>query len=173
MPSFPRNPRHASALAAIVLLCYSCASGPPESPQPRNVVFFLVDDMGYADVGAYGNTYHRTPNIDRLASEGMRFTQAYAAAPNCSPTRASVLTGKWPARLGITQYLYGNFLPHAKLLQAQLPAGLALEESVIAEPLQAAGYRTAAIGKWHLGGGQHLPESPWKSKETQHPVRTP
>lgn len=159
MPSFPRDPRRASALAAIVLLCFSCASGPPESPKPYNVVFFLVDDMGYADAGAYGNTYHRTPNIDRLASEGMRFTHAYAAAPNCSPTRGSILTGKWPARVGITQYLYGNFLPHAKLLQTQLPAGLALDETVIAEPLRAAGYRTAAIGKWHLGGGKYLPEN--------------
>ena len=123
-----------------------------------NVVFILVDDMGWADVSPFGNSYHRTPNIERLAREGMRFAQAYAAAPNCSPTRASILTGKWPARLGLTQYLPGNVLPYAKRLQAQLPPGLPLEETVLAEPLARAGYATASIGKWHLGGGEYLPE---------------
>lgn len=123
-----------------------------------NIIFLLLDDMGYADVGTYGNTYHRTPHIDRLAAEGMRFTDAYAAAPNCSPTRASILTGRWPARNGITQYLPGNVLPHAKLLQAHLPLGLPLSETVIAEPLGRAGYVTACIGKWHLGAGDYLPE---------------
>jgi len=123
-----------------------------------NVIFLLVDDMGYADVGVYGNTYHQTPHIDRLAAEGMRFTDAYAAAPNCSPTRGSILTGHWPARTGVTQYLAGNFLPHAKLFQAQLPDGLPLRETLIAQPLRAAGYATASIGKWHLGAGEYLPE---------------
>lgn len=139
-------------LAAVGLL-----SGPAPC-QPTNVIFLLVDDMGYADVGAYGNLYHRTPNIDRLAAEGMRFTDAYAAAPNCSPTRASILTGRWPARIGLTQYLPGNVLPHARMLQAQLPIGLPLDETVLAEPLSAAGYATACIGKWHLGNGEYAPE---------------
>lgn len=138
-------------LAAVGLL-----SGPAPC-QPTNVIFLLVDDMGYADVGAYGNRYHRTPNIDRLAAEGMRFTDAYAAAPNCSPTRASILTGRWPARIGLTQYLPGNVLPHARMLQAQLPIGLPLDETVLAEPLSAAGYATACIGKWHLGNGEYAP----------------
>lgn len=124
-----------------------------------NIIFLLVDDMGYADVGAYGNTYHRTPNIDRLAAEGMRFTDAYAAAPNCSPTRASILTGRWPARTKVTQYLPGNVLPHAKLLQPQLPLGLPLDETVLAQPLAEAGYATACIGKWHLGAGVYGPRS--------------
>ncbi len=115
--------------------------------------------MGYADIGAYGNTYHRTPNIDRLAAEGVRFTDAYAAAPNCSPTRASILTGRWPARTRVTQYLPGNVLPHAKLLQVQLPLGLPQDETVLAEPLSAAGYATACIGKWHLGAGVYAPRS--------------
>lgn len=114
--------------------------------------------MGYADTGPYGNTYHRTPNIDRLAAEGLRFTDAYAAAPNCSPTRASILTGRWPARVGLTQYLPGNMLPHARLLQPQLPLGLPADETILAEPLSAAGYATACIGKWHLGAGEFAPE---------------
>ncbi len=115
--------------------------------------------MGYGDTGAYGNTYHLTPNIDRLAAEGVRFTNAYAAAPNCSPTRGSIMTGRWPARTGVTQYLPGNVLPHAKLLQAELPLGLPLSETIIAEPLSKAGYATASTGKWHLGGGRYAPQN--------------
>ncbi len=141
-----------AALSAIALL--SCGAEPPRP----NVIFLLLDDMGYADVGAYGNTYHHTPHIDQLAADGMRFTDAYAAAPNCSPTRSSILTGRWPARTGVTQYLPGNVLPHAKLLQAELPKGLPLDETMIAEPLSSAGYATASIGKWHLGGGRYAPE---------------
>ena len=145
-------------LPALALLAQAACSPPSllEAERP-NVVFLLVDDMGYGDTGAYGNTYHRTPHIDRLADEGMRFTDAYAAAPNCSPTRASILTGRWPARTGVTQYLPGNVLPHAKMLQAQLPIGLPLGEVVLAEPLAAAGYATACVGKWHLGGGEFSP----------------
>ena len=128
-----------------------------QSQNKYNVVFFLVDDMGYADIGAYGNTYHKTPNIDQLARDGMRFTHAYAAAPNCSPTRASILTGQWPARTGITQYLPGNSTPYARLNQPPLPVGLHNEIATLARPLKGAGYRTASIGKWHLGGGQYGP----------------
>ena len=79
--------------------CSAEEEAPSSATQP-NIIFLLVDDMGYADTGAYGNTYHLTPNIDRLAAEGMRFTDAYAAAPNCSPTRGSILTGRWPVLRG-------------------------------------------------------------------------
>ena len=145
-------------LCTISLASAVMAQNPTEGTARPNIVFLLLDDMGYADVGAYGNTYHRTPNIDRLAAGGIRFTDAYAAAPNCSPTRASILTGRWPARIGVTQYLPGNMLPHAKLLQVDLPLGLPSKETVLAEPLAAAGYSTACIGKWHLGAGQYAPE---------------
>ena len=109
--------------------------------------------MGWRDAGCYGSKFYETPNIDRLASEAMRFTDAYAAGPVCSPTRASILTGKYPARLGLTDWL-GEDKWHAKgklqtpVIAQQLP----LEEVTIAEALKAAGYATASIGKWHLGG---------------------
>ncbi len=150
-----------SSASFVLMLAAAAVVGHPvaaQSAEKPNVIFILVDDMGYADVGAYGNPYHRTPNIDRLAAQGMRFLNAYAAAPNCSPTRASILTGKWPARVRITQYLPGNLLPYAKLRQAELPDGLPLSETVLAQPLKAGGYATASIGKWHLGGGEYLPE---------------
>ena len=143
--------------AALVTALLAAVAAGPAAARP-NILFLLLDDMGYADTGAYGNTYHRTPNIDRLAREGVRFTDAYAAAPNCSPTRASILTGMWPARTGLTQYLPGNVLPHARLLQADLPLGLPLDSTVVAQPLSGAGYATACVGKWHLGAGAYAPE---------------
>ena len=109
-----------------------------------NFVFFLIDDLGWTDLGCYGSTFYETPNIDRLASEGMRFTDAYAACPVCSPTRASIVTGKYPARLGITQWIGGPNKPTA--YRHYLP----LEEVTIAEALKRAGYATGFVGKWHL-----------------------
>ncbi len=109
-----------------------------------NFVFFLIDDLGWKDLGCYGSRFYETPNIDRLASEGMRFTDAYAACPVCSPTRASIMTGKYPARLGITQWIGGPQKPTA--YREYLP----LEEVTIAEALKQAGYATGFVGKWHL-----------------------
>ncbi len=122
-----------------------------EIRQP-NVVFFLVDDLGWSDVGCFGSTFYDTPSIDRLAAQGVRFTDAYAACHVCSPTRASILTGKYPATLNLTDWLPGrrNF-PFQRLLNAEIHQHLPYEETTIAEALKAKGYSTAIFGKWHLG----------------------
>ncbi len=115
-----------------------------------NFVFFLVDDLGYMDIGANNpNTFYDTPNIDRLAREGMRFTNGYAAAPVCSPTRYSILTGRYPARAKVTNYFVGRRAERFR--GARFCDRMPLEEVTIAEALREAGYRTAFLGKWHLG----------------------
>lgn len=120
--------------------------------RPPNIVFFLVDDLGWRDVGCYGSEVYETPNIDKLAEQGVRFTNAYAACHVCSPTRASLLTGKYPARLHLTDWLPGrkNF-PFQKLMNADINQHLPYEETTLAEALKARGYQTAIFGKWHLG----------------------
>jgi len=115
-----------------------------------NIVFVFADDLGCHQIGCYGNDFYETPNIDRLATQGMRFTDAYAAAPVCSPTRASVMTGKYPARLHLTDYIAGNPYPYAKLKTPDWCKQLPLEEVTIAEVLKETGYACGHFGKWHL-----------------------
>ncbi len=141
--------------AAAAMLPGSVHGGPRKRP---NFVFFLVDDLGWKDLGCYGSTFYHTPNLDRLAASGMRFTDAYAACPVCSPTRASIMTGKYPARLGITDWIPGQRPRNRKLLAPPIHNQLALGEVTIAEALKAAGYRTFFAGKWHLGGEGFFPE---------------
>ena len=118
-----------------------------------NIVLFLIDDLGWKDVGCYGSDYYKTPNIDRLAAQGVRFTNGYAACAVCSPTRAAILTGKYPARLMLTEWLpSGRWNPKAKLRSGRFLRALPLEEITLAEALRKGGYRTLHIGKWHLGG---------------------
>lgn len=122
-----------------------------------NVVFILADDFGWSDVshavgyGYGGSAYYETPNLDRLAAEGMRFTDAYAACPVCSPTRASIMTGKYPARIHLTDWINGHNRPNAKLKIPDWTHYMKLEEVTIAEALREAGYATCHVGKWHLG----------------------
>ncbi|MBU79326.1 MAG: sulfatase [Flavobacteriales bacterium] len=121
-----------------------------------NFVFFLVDDLGYSDVGCYGSDYYKTPNIDKLAYEGVRFTNAYASGMVCSPSRASILTGKYPARLRITTAIPIKGYARIKngtgtpLMDADYTMNLPLEELTIAEVLKNNGYSTSSIGKWHV-----------------------
>ncbi len=127
-------------------------------PQKPNIVFILIDDMGWTDVCCYGSKFHETPNIDRLAEQGMRFTDAYAACPVCSPTRASILAGQYPARVGITDFIPGHWRPYEKLIVPENVLQLPVESVTIADVLKASGYATGYIGKWHLGGKGYMPE---------------
>jgi len=142
-------------LALLMLAPYSCGLS-PDTPSRPNFVFILVDDLGWADLGCYGSSFHETPNIDRLADESLRFTSAYAACPVCSPTRASIMTGKYPARIGVTDWIagrqvYNPGLPCDKLLSRPFELEMKLEETTIAEALKQAGYTTFFAGKWHMG----------------------
>src|SRR5947207_11269563 len=116
-----------------------------------NVVLILVDDMGATDLACYGSQFYKTPNIDKLAASGMRFTQAYSACTVCSPSRAAILTGKYPARLHITDWIPGLEPANPKLRVPDWTKELPLAETTLAEVFHAAGYATASIGKWHLG----------------------
>jgi len=123
-----------------------------------NIILFFVDDMGWSDLGVYGSVFYETPNIDEFAAQGVRFTDAYAASHVCSPTRASLMTGKYPARLQLTDWLPGRPSRDADaIITAPKAAALALDETTIAEAFKANGYRTAIIGKWHLGEGEYGP----------------
>ncbi|HEY5910171.1 MAG TPA: sulfatase [Verrucomicrobiae bacterium] len=124
-----------------------------------NFVFILIDDMGATDGGCFGSTFYRTPELDRLAAAGMRFTQAYAACAVCSPTRAAIMTGKYPARLHLTDWIPGEGTPKESRFQVpDWQKRLPLEEVTLAEALKALGYATASIGKWHLGGTNCYPQ---------------
>jgi len=147
------------------LLLFPCAlvsdAVGAEAQPPRdkpNVVLILADDLGWTDLGCYGSDLHETPNIDRLAREGMKFTQNYSACTVCSPTRAALLTGKYPARLHVTDWIPGLMPENPKLLVPEWTKFLPLEEVTLAEVFRAAGYATACIGKWHLGAEEYFPE---------------
>ena len=124
------------------------------APPPRpNIVLILFDDLGWRDFATTGHPTHQTPNIDALAREGVRFTQAYAACPVCSPSRAALLTGRYPTPSGVTDWIPGRpQWPSARLLTPRTATSLPLSEITLAEALSPLGYRTASIGKWHLGG---------------------
>jgi arylsulfatase A-like enzyme len=146
----------ATRFAAAILLLVICASA-AAAERPPNVIVILIDDMGWTDLGCYGSLFYETPHIDRLAASGMRLTNGYSACTVCSPTRAAVLTGKYPARLHITDWIAGHNRPFAKLKPPDWTQHLPHEETTIAEIFKAAGYATAHIGKWHLGNEEFWP----------------
>lgn len=139
-------------------------SSQKQSKEKINILFLLADDLGWADLGYSGSRFYETPQIDALAKDGMIFTRAYAAASNCSPTRASIMTGKYPVRTGITNYI-GAIQPsdwkkNTPLLPAPHSGKLSLDEVTITEALKEGGYDTYFAGKWHLG-----PEGYWPEKQ--------
>ncbi|MGH9902096.1 MAG: sulfatase-like hydrolase/transferase, partial [Pyrinomonadaceae bacterium] len=135
-----------AALLPVIILSHTlCPVTPAPARQrkvrPPNIIFILADDLGWRELGAYGNRFNETPHLDRLAADGVTFRQAYAAAPICSPSRAAFMTGQYPGRIGLTNYLEKDDRNYLKP-----------EYATINELLGRAGYRTALIGKWHLTG---------------------
>ena len=147
-----------SCLVVAALAAGTLHAAPPE--RPVNVVFFLVDDLGWTDLGCYNSDFYRTPNIDKLAAEGMKFTQNYSACNACSPTRGALMTGMYPARTHLTDWIpgwskqYGGF----PLRPPKWTRHLEQQYTSLAEALHDAGYTTLHLGKWHLGGQGNLPE---------------
>ena len=143
-----------------------------QSKEEFNVLLIHVDDLGWADIGVLGSDFYETPFIDRLAAEGMLFTHSYAAAAICSPSRAALMTGKYPARMGITDWIYARFQgvgttglpgeyaenPDQPLRTPKNQGFLPLAELTLAERMKAQGYTTYHVGKWHLGGEGKYPE---------------
>ncbi|MGE0144188.1 MAG: sulfatase [Planctomycetota bacterium] len=167
MTTRPGLPPLLGALLAILAGCAMAARGDRRAPPPPNIVFVMVDDLGWMDLHVQGNSNFDTPNLDRLAAGGMRFTDAYAAAPVCSPTRAACVTGRSPARLAITNHIPDRWSFYDRPAEAggakSTPTGRTLGPAksrnelptdcrTIAHRLRESGYRTAFVGKWHLAG---------------------
>jgi arylsulfatase A-like enzyme len=126
--------------------------------KPFNFVFILVDDLGWNDLGCYGSSFYDTPNLDKFAQTGMRFTDGYAACPVCSPTRAAIMTGKHPVRVDITDWIPGRKVLDRRLLSVEDSHQLSLSETTIAETMKSNGYKTFFAGKWHLGDKGYFPQ---------------
>lgn len=127
--------------------------------EPPNVILILIDDLGWRDVGCYGNDFIDTPNIDQLAAEGMRFTDFYAAGAVCSPTRCAIQSGQNQARIGITAHIPGHWRPFERVITPLTTMAMPLDTVTVAEALKERGYTTGYVGKWHLGNGpQFQPE---------------
>ena len=136
------------------LLFLACLAPAAVAEEKLNYLFVLIDDMGMTDLGCYGSQFYETPHIDRLAKDGVKFTHAYSACTVCSPTRAALLTGKYPARLHLTDWIAGHNRPLAKLRIPEWTQELKTGEMTIADRLREKGYATAHFGKWHLGKNQ-------------------
>lgn len=158
------------ALLLIGIICpggamIRAADAPVLSPRPPNIVFILADDLGWNQVGYHGSNWYETPNIDRLAAEGMSFRHAYAAAPICSPSRAALMTGKAPARLHLTDYIPGRRWEDKPLVTPRMQQGLPLEETTLPELLHTRGYISGLFGKWHLA--KTYDYEPWRPMDPE------
>src|SRR5215203_6421958 len=144
-----------AGLVAIAILCFDAIA----APKP-NIIFILADDLGYTDVACFGSKYYETPNIDRLATQGIRFTSGQTCGPNCQPTRAALMSGQYMPRTGV--YTVGNIdrfnWQSRPLRPVDNVTTLPLDKITIADTLKKAGYATAMFGKWHLGAdARHHP----------------
>ena len=152
----------AAAVVSCLLAIVSCtADKASEMKGARpNIVFILADDMGWADLPVYGNAFNEAPNLARMASRGIRFTNAYAACPVCSPTRASIMSGQYPARVGIIDFIPGHWRPYEEVIVPKNRTQyLPHEIYTLGELMKDAGYATAYFGKWHLGGKEYYPRT--------------
>ena len=154
-----RSVLKAVGLGALSLALPGHTTAAEPAAKKLNVVFILADDLGWSQIGCYGSDFYETPHIDRLATQGMRFTDAYAACPVCSPTRVSIMTGKYPARLHLTDFIAGGSFPHERLRQPDWQKFLPLEEVTLGELFRSQGYATGSFGKWHLSIAKKPPES--------------
>lgn len=147
---------HIIHISLLFLLAFSQATNAQTKPKKTNILIILADDLGYKDLGCYGSSFYETPNLDALAKDGAKFNNAYAASPVCSPTRAALLTGKYPTKTGVTDWIVGRQAkgiakPYEKLISAETNYELKLSETTFAEFALTKGYNTFIAGKWHLG----------------------
>ncbi|MEX0613360.1 MAG: sulfatase [Pirellulales bacterium] len=149
--------RIVGTIGFLIVIIFGSARAEELAAAP-NIIVVLADDLGWTDLGCYGSDFYESPHIDRLARGGMRFTANYSACTVCSPTRAALLTGKYPARLHVTDWIPGQPPENPKLIVPDFTKHLPIEEVTLPEILRDAGYATASIGKWHLGGRASYPE---------------
>ncbi len=158
------------ALVRLALLLAAFGFADPASAAKPNILFILADDLGWRDLGCYGAPFDETPHIDALARQGVRFTQAYTAGAVCSPTRSSIMTGKYPVRTGVTDYIPGLPGTGRKLVTRPTKTELALGEFTIGEAMKEGGYQTFYSGKWHLGGRGFGPQT--RALKSRSPTRS-
>lgn len=140
------------SLICTISLIFSCNYSPKEQEQKPNIIFILADDLGWADLPAYGNHFNEAPQLSKLAREGIRFTNAYAACPVCSPTRASIQSGQYPARVGIIDFIPGHWRSYEEVIVPKNKTQyLPTDITSLGEAIKTAGYKTGYFGKWHLG----------------------
>ena len=152
------HPHSALGLLLLAVATIVTPASPAAAAPKPNFIVILADDLGWTDLSCYGSKLYETPNIDRMAADGVKFTQSYSACTVCSPTRAALLTGKYPARLHITDWIPGQMPDNPKVIVPDWTKYLPLEETTLANVFQKAGYATASIGKWHLGGEEYYPK---------------